>query len=93
MYEKAWKTWEGDYCMSRQYIVDEDVLLRLIARDIELEQLEAAGVDNWSWYGEGREEFLMEAISGCIPEDEIPEDIDFEDVAKLELQDYILFEK
>lgn len=93
MYEKTWQTWKGDYRMSRQYIVDEDVLLRLIARDIELEQLEAAGVDNWSWYGEGREEFLMEAISGRIPEDEIPEDIDFEDVAKLELQDYTLFEK
>ena len=82
MYEKAWKTWEGDYCMSRQYIVDEDVLLKLIARDIELEQLEAAGVDNWGWYGEGREEFLIEAISGRVPEDEIPDEIDFEYVAK-----------
>lgn len=93
MYEKAWKTWEGDYCMSRQYIVDEDVLLKLIARDIELEQLEAAGVDNWGWYGEGREEFLIEAISGRVPEDEIPDEIDFEYVAKLELQDYTPFEK
>lgn len=45
--------------MSRQYIVDEDVLLRLIARDIELEQLEAAGVDNWGllWRGKRRISF------------------------------------
>lgn len=78
--------------MSRQYIVDEEVLLKLIARDIELEQLEAAGVDNWGWYGEGREEFLLNAIDDRVPKEEIPDEVDFEYVARLELQDYTLLE-
>ena len=72
----------------KKYIISEKELIHLIARNLELTQLECAGVDNWSWYGEGRREFLLEAIDGRLSEEEIDEDLDFKDVAKLDLQHY-----
>lgn len=71
-----------------KYIVSEKRLKKLLAAELELQQLEAGGVDNWSYYGEGREEFLLEAIDGRISEEELPEDIDYEYVAELNLADY-----
>lgn len=71
-----------------KYIVSEKRLKKLLAAELEFQQLEAGGVDNWSWYGEGREEFLLEAIDGRVPEEELPEDIDYEYVAELNLSDY-----
>lgn len=71
-----------------KYIISEKRLKRLLAAELELRQLEASGVDNWSWYGEGREEFLLEAIDGRVPEEEIPEDIDFDYIAELDLEKY-----
>lgn len=41
---------------SKKYIVDEDLFLHLLARDIELSRLEADGVDNWSYYSYDYEE-------------------------------------
>ena len=72
----------------KNYIISEKELIHLIARNLELTQLEYAGVDNWSWYGEGREEFLLENIKGRIPKEEIPDDIDFEYIAHLDIQNY-----
>lgn len=71
-----------------RYIVSEKRLKRLLAAELKLQQLEAGGVDNWSWYGEGREEFLLEEIDGRVPEEELPEDIDFDYVAELNLANY-----
>ena len=71
-----------------KYTVSEKRLKRLLVAELELRQLEASGVDNWSWYGEGREEFLLEAIDGRVPEEEIPEDIDFDYIAELDLEKY-----
>ena len=62
----------------KMYLISEDELLHLLAAELELNQLEASGVDNWSWYGEGRKEFLLDAINNRVPKDELPEDIDFE---------------
>lgn len=70
------------------YLVDEATLINLLSSQLELIQLESSGVDNWSWYGEGRREFLLEAIDGRLSEEEIDEDLDFKDVAKLDLQHY-----
>lgn len=42
----------------KKYIVDEDLFLHLLARDIELSRLEADGVDNWSYYSYNYEESL-----------------------------------
>lgn len=71
-----------------KYIISEKRLKKLLAAELELRQLEASGVDNWSWYGEGRQEFILEAIDGRVPEEEIPDDIDFNYVAELNLADY-----
>lgn len=70
------------------YLVDEATLINLLSSELELIQLESSGVDNWTWYGEGRREFLLEAIDGRISEEDIDEDLDFEDVAKLDLERY-----
>ena len=51
---------------NKMYLVDEETLLQLLSDQLELRQLEEAGVDNWSWYGEGREEFLLDAIGNRI---------------------------
>lgn len=70
------------------YKISKETLLNLLAARLELNQLEWSGVDNWSWYGEGYQEFMKEEASDYISEEEIPEDIDAEYVAKLMLNDY-----
>lgn len=70
------------------YKISKETLLNLLAARLELDQLECSGVDNWSWYGEGYQEFMKEAASDYISEEEIPEDIDAEYVAKLILRNY-----
>lgn len=70
------------------YKISKETLLNLLAARLELNQLECSGVDNWSWYGEGYQEFMKEEASDYISEEEIPENIDAEDVAKLMLRDY-----
>lgn len=72
----------------QKYIVDEDRLLELLTAELELECLEAGGVDNWQWYGEGKQEFLLEAVDGRIPEEEIPDYLNYDDIAKLDLETY-----
>ena len=70
------------------YKISKETLLNLLAARLELNQLEWSGVDNWPWYGEGYQEFMKEEASDYISEEEIPEDIDAEYVAKLMLRDY-----
>ena len=70
------------------YKISKETLLNLLTARLELDQLEYSGVDNWSWYGEGYQEFMKEEASDYISEEEIPEDIDAEYVAKLMLRNY-----
>lgn len=78
-----------DYKSSNTYYkISKETLLNLLTARLELDQLECSGVDNWSWYGEGYQEFMKEAASDYILEEEIPEDIDAEYVAKLMLRNY-----
>lgn len=76
---------------NKMYLVDEDTLLRLLEKQLELDHLEAIGVDNWCWYGEGREAFLLEAVAGRISEEDIDSDIDFEYVARLDLKNFQIY--
>lgn len=71
-----------------KYVIDEKRLRELLAAELELLYLECEGVDNWTWYGEGKEEFLIEEIDGRIPEEELPIYIDFDYVAELNLAKY-----
>ena len=77
--------------MLDNYIINEETLLYFIARDLELQHLEAMGVDNWRGYGEGRKDFIKEVIKEKTKrtvKEKYLECIDFEDVAKLFLCDY-----
>ena len=44
----------------KQYLIDEDTLKELLYASHKLEILERDGVDNWSWYMEGRNQYLAE---------------------------------
>lgn len=69
---------------SKLYIIDENTLKHLLARESELSYLESAGVDNWSYYGEGRDEFILQRlteINGCVSTRKVEEGLEFEDIA------------
>ena len=70
------------------YIVSKERLLELLKAENELNVLEGDGVDNWTWYMEGRRQYLKEGaeIYGVNINDN--EDFDFEDLAELALQDF-----
>ena len=48
--------------MSKQYLIDEDTLRELLHAAHTLAILERDGVDNWQWYMEGREEYLIDGL-------------------------------
>ena len=74
--------------MSKHYIISEERLLELLEAEATLDCLEWDGVDNWEWYMESRKRFIAESL--CISEDHVREnDLDFIDVAKAELADFI----
>lgn len=70
------------------YIVSKERLLELLKAENKLNVLEGDGVDNWTWYMEGRRQYLKEGaeIYGVNIDDN--EDFDFEDLAELALQDF-----
>lgn len=75
----------------KKYIVSEEDLLELLVAQARLDCLENDGVDNWDWYMAGAGAFIRDGISNY--DVNIPEDInlDFEDLARLELNDYEVF--
>ena len=71
----------------KTYIVSEERLLELLEAENTLHCLEWDGVDNWSWYMEGRSRYIADALN--ISEDKVREEnLDFIDVAKAELNDF-----
>ena len=70
------------------YIISKERLLELLKAENELNVLEGDGVDNWTWYMEGRRQYLKEGaeIYGVNIDDN--EDFDFEDLAELDLQNF-----
>ena len=70
------------------YIISKERLLGLLKAESVLNVLEGDGVDNWTWYMEGRRQYLKEGaeIYGVNIDDN--EDFDFEDLAELALQDF-----
>lgn len=75
----------------KRYIVDEDTLKRLLEDSIELAMLNADGVDNWTWYGEGRRELIKEYFPDASEEE--LEDLDFEDCAEKDLEGFEVLEE
>ena len=71
----------------KSYIITEERLLELLEAEATLQCLENDGVDNWSWYMEGRRRFIAFALD--ISEEEVRDnDLDFIDVAKAGLADF-----
>ena len=70
------------------YIISKERLLELLKAESILNVLEGDGVDNWTWYMEGRRKYLEEGaeIYGVNIDDN--EDFDFENLAELALQDF-----
>ena len=75
----------------KRYIVNEDTLKRLLEDSIELAMLNADGVDNWTWYGEGRRELIKEYFPDASEEE--LEDLDFEDCAEKDLERFEVLEE
>lgn len=88
--------------MSKQYIVDETELLDLLENYYKMTVLERDGVDNWSWYMEGKKDFLKCAIKQnpkyqeCNNEqieDMIYEGYGFQSLAEDELENYEVYKE
>lgn len=70
------------------YIVSKERLLKLLKAENELNVLERDGVDNWTWYMEGRRQYLKEGAEMYGVNIDDNEDFDFEDLAELDLQNF-----
>lgn len=57
----------------KYYKISEKELEGLLASQLELNQLQWSGVDNWSWYGEGYGDFMKEKASEYLTKEEIEE--------------------
>ena len=70
------------------YIISKERLLELIKAEDKLNVLERDGVDNWTWYMEGRRRYLEEGAEIYGVNIDENEDFDFDDLAELALQDF-----
>lgn len=70
------------------YIVSKERLLELLKAESVLNVLEGDGVDNWTWYMEGRRRYLEEGAEMYGVNIDENEDFDFDDLAELALQDF-----
>lgn len=69
-------------------IISEERLLELLKAENELNVLEGDGVDNWTWYMEGRRQYLKKGAEMYGVNIDDNEDFDFEDLAELDLQNF-----
>ena len=70
------------------YIVSKERLLELLKAEDKLNVLEGDGVDNWTWYMEGRRQYLEEGDEMYGVNIDENEDFGFDDLAELALQDF-----
>lgn len=70
------------------YIISKERLLELLKAENELNVLEGDGVDNWTWYMEGRRQYLKEGAEMYGVNIDDNKDFDFEDLAELDLQNF-----
>ena len=69
------------------YLITKKRLLELLEAEANLNCLEQDGVDNWTWYMEGKDCFLANALN--LPIEQIREmDYDFCDLAQVELNEF-----
>lgn len=60
----------------KYYKISEKELKNLLASQLELNQLQWSGVDNWTWYGEGYRDFMKEEASEYLTKEKLEEKSD-----------------
>lgn len=70
------------------YKIPENRLLELLEAESRLQVLESDGVDNWTWYMEGKFNYLRESAQQYDLNLKDNENFDFSDLALLELSDF-----
>lgn len=60
----------------KYYKISEKELIDLLVSQLELNQLQCSGVDNWSWYGEGYGDFMKEEASEYLTKEKLEEKSD-----------------
>lgn len=71
----------------KYFKVSEAELREYLLAVSKLDCLERDGVDDWSWYMAGREEFIAECLGKTVEEVK-KNDLDFEDIVDLEIQSF-----
>lgn len=75
----------------RYYLINEKRLKELLVAEMKLIELERDGVDDWEWYGEGRENYLKELATGY--ELEYNEELEYEDIAEKDLENFEFYKE
>lgn len=57
----------------KYYKISEKELKDLLVSQLELNQLQWFGVDNWIWYGEGYGDFMKEEASEYLTKEKLEE--------------------
>lgn len=60
----------------KYYKISEKELTDLLVSQLELNQLQWSGVDNWTWYGEGYRDFMKEEASEYLTKEKLEEKSD-----------------
>lgn len=60
----------------KYYKISEKELEDLLVSQLELNQLQWSGVDNWTWYGEGYRDFMKEEASEYLTKEKLEEKSD-----------------
>ena len=72
----------------KYYKISETELKYLIRCRAELEALESGGVDNWSWYGDARTDYLEDYFSDRDPEWFEDNDLDFDLIVDEQINEF-----
>lgn len=69
--------------------ISKSKLIRLLNAEMELEALQAGGVDNWTWYSESLHDYVKGYLEeNEIDEDEVSEGFCIHDIAEKEAETY-----
>ena len=60
----------------KYYKISEKELKDLLVSQLELNQFQQSGVDNWIWYGEGYGDFMKEEASEYLIKEKLEEKTD-----------------
>lgn len=69
--------------------ITKSKLIRLLNAEMELEALQAGGVDNWTWYSESFHDYVEQYLEdNNLNRDEVGDDFCIYDIAKKDAETY-----